>query len=187
MLRFNVFFLRITCWSSSFMRELCWANTQLILSILGCGRGIVPWKVLKRELWKNIAGKPAGVKCALCCANFDIAISAETLNELVSSQPFFPFLQTQTISHFSFSLWWKCENCIDQIDRVTFVRYLPQFWIKKVQSPKEISLPKICAVKIIHGNFFSKLNIFISRSGSCSLELSALSEEIMFQLWKFTL
>ena len=35
-------------------------------------------------------------------------------------------------------------------------------------------------------DFFSELNIFTARSGSCSLELIELSEEIMFQLWKLT-
>ena len=150
------------------------------------GGGIVPWKVL--ELWKNTAGKPAGVKCALCCSNFDIAISAETLNELVSSQPFFPFLQNTdnlTILFQPLMKMWKLHWPNRQGD---ICKVSPSVLNKKkVQSSKEISLPKICAVKSIHENFFSKLNKFISRSGSCSLELSALSEEIMFQLWKFTL
>ena len=112
MLRFNVFFLRIICWSSSFMCELCWAKFQLILSILGWSWGDwggVPWKVLKRELWKNTAGKPARVKCALCCANFDIAISAETLNELASPRRFFlpPITDNLTIPFQSLMKIWK--------------------------------------------------------------------------------
>ena len=59
MLRFIVFFLRIICWSSSFMCELCWANTQLILSILGKGGGwggLFPEKYLSENYERTWQG-----------------------------------------------------------------------------------------------------------------------------------
>ena len=59
MLRFNVFFLRIICWSSSFMCELCWAKFQLILSILGWSWGdwgVFPEKYLSENYERTQQG-----------------------------------------------------------------------------------------------------------------------------------